>query len=86
MLNLDDIMRDYDNTHNIIYDNRDCDFKELYQFLRGYNLMDDGEYKQFDFADGCYIYTIGQYKDEKLHLSKYFTIIHNNIELEFERS
>ena len=86
MLNLDNIAYIYDCVNKTIGDSSDCEFEKLCTILKGYNLMDDGEYKQFDFADGDYIFTIKQYKDEKPHLSKYFTIIHNNIELEFERS
>lgn len=86
MLNLDNIAQDYDKMCEIIAHNKQATFEDWFDFFKGFNEINDEDFKQFDFNDGDYTYTIVQRKDLRPVLDNNFIVWIGADGIEFERS
>lgn len=85
MLNLDNIARDFDELETTI-SKCGLTFDELFAEFKGFNSINDENFKQFDFDDGDYTFTIHQEENGKPYLSINFIVWIGADGVEFERS
>ena len=85
MLNIDNIMNDYDKMEQLIAEDNNC-MDERYVFYDGYNWCVDDNCVMFDFEHDDYVYTIIKYADGKPQLANEFSIYVGTDLIEFERS
>lgn len=84
MLNIDNIARDYDELETMIF-NCGASFEQLLIDLKGFNVINDTNFKQFDFDDGNYTFTIEE-RNLEPRLSNNFIVWIGADGIEFERS
>lgn len=85
MLNLDNIAQDFDKLETAIC-NSGASFEQLLLDFKGFNLINDDNFKQFDFDDGDYTFTIDQEENGKPYLVNNFIVWIGADGIEFERS
>lgn len=85
MLNLDNIAQDFDELETTI-SKCGLTFDELFTEFKGFNLINDDNFKQFDFDDGDYTFTINQEENGKPYLVNNFIVWIGADGIEFERS
>ena len=84
MLNIDNIIRDFDELETMIF-NSGASFEQLLIDLKGFNVINDTNFKQFDFDDGNYTFTIEE-RNLEPRLSNNFIVWIGADGIEFERS
>ena len=84
MLNIDNIIRDFDELETTI-SKCGLTFDELFIEFKGFNLINDENFKQFDFDDGNYTFTIEE-RNLEPRLSNNFIVWIGADGIEFERS
>jgi hypothetical protein len=84
MINLEDLMQQFDKHESYISNSTDMRFL-MYEY-GGYNYDDDGDSEQFDFEDDNCIFTVRKYRDSTFcQLVNEFDVWHNEEWIEVSR-